>query len=243
MADATHSKPEDLMGTHAVPPDSDLSRSEQELALAMVDQFEAFYRQGTILERILEEKEFRNAGYSSFDEYMSDRQPLGIKRARAWQLIKAKNIRCLLPGLNGENSTRVESLPGWTEKAIRPLTHKDFNRSEVRKLGKKIATQVRHGRPLTEKLVKEICDTARGVERRRHEKKTQEILDTPTLAEEIGRMTTEVGLWDLSLDQIPEDLWEEAMSEDSRCVKDFIRALSGLAEKAKQKSHDVTSLR
>lgn len=208
---------------HKIPKGCALEKSEHELAKAMLDQFEAFYRQGVVLERIKNEKEFQDANYTSFDEYMNERQPLGIKQAHAWRLIAAKNIRPLLPELDSPMGESV-----WTERAVRPLTHKDFSRSDVRRLGKKIATQVRKGVPLSDTLVKRICDEDRGVESQKTEKAAAKLDAADTPAKVLQRIRVEAELWQSSLAAMPEDFWSDAESEDEGCLRRTISALSDL---------------
>jgi hypothetical protein len=74
-----------------------------------------------ILNRINIEKEYKQAGFESFADYMNERQPCGIKRAHAYALIQAMKIRPLLPEIPGPPENAV-----WTETSIRPLLHKDF---------------------------------------------------------------------------------------------------------------------
>ena len=211
--------------SHDVPPGSRLANSEQELAEAMVDHFEAFYKQGVILERIKNDQEYKDAGFTSFDKYMNERMPLGIKKTLGYGLIRAKNIRHLLPTIDSAMAEKCV----WTERAIRHLTHKDFKPADVKRLGKKIATQVKKGEPLTEKLVKSICDADRGVDRKKAKKKAAEVAATDTASETLRKMQSEVEDWLMSLGVVPSNFWEEAESDDPGCTKEFISALSELA--------------
>jgi hypothetical protein len=66
---------------------------------------------------------------------MNYRQPCGVKMRQAYAIIAAMKVRPLLP----------DFAPGeqyWTEKAIRPLLHKDFTNADQKRIGKKIATRV-----------------------------------------------------------------------------------------------------
>ena len=63
----------------------------------MIEQFEAFYRQWVILDRIRLDRQFKNVGFDSFEAYMNERMPQGIKKSLADQLIRAKEIGSLLP--------------------------------------------------------------------------------------------------------------------------------------------------
>lgn len=211
-------------GNHTVPKNSRLAKSERELAEAMIDYFEAFYKQGVILERINTDREFNDAGYSSFPEYMDKAQPCGIKKSHAYRLIAAKRVRPLLP-------TFPESGNGiWTAHSIQPLTHKDFKPADVKRLGKKIATLVKNGEPLTESLVKKVCNEDRGVEKAKFKKKSAEIAAADTPAKAIERMTVEINLWLKSLGMVPGDFWLEAEDDEPGCVESLISALSEFAD-------------
>ncbi|MCA9010496.1 MAG: hypothetical protein KDB01_12155, partial [Planctomycetaceae bacterium] len=145
------------------------------------------------------------------------REPLGIKRAYAWKLIAAKRVRMLLPDLN---STRVES-GGWTEAAIRPLTHSDFSTADQKRLGRKIAKRVENGEKLTAALVKSICDEDRGVERRKAEKQQQEITETPTPFGIIKQMRGQALAWLQSLKEVPSTFWTDAEHEEPGSVQEL----------------------
>ena len=214
---------------HSVPVGSRLANSEHELAEAMVDHFEAFYKQGVILERIKNDQEYRDAGFTSFNDYMNERMPLGIKKSQAWDLVRSANLRPLLPTFESDMSDSGKA-PVWSPRSIRPLTHKDFTPADVKRLGKKIATQVKKGEPLTEKLVKLICDEDRGVEKAKFKKKSAEIAAAKTAAQTIDGMTIEVNLWLKSLGMVPGEFWEEAEDDEPGCVKELISALSEFAD-------------
>ena len=205
--------------------ESALGKSEQELSEAMQAAFESFYSQGVILERILMDREFKDAGFESFDEYLNKRQPLGIKRAYAWKLIAAKRVRMLLPDVD---STSVES-GFWTESAIRPLTHSDFNPNDQKRIGKKVAAAVARGEKLTASLVKSICDDERGVERRAAEKQYQEVTETPTPRSIIYEKHIDVQMWLNGFNDVPVEFWSDAESEDAGCVKRLSEKCSELA--------------
>jgi hypothetical protein len=217
-----------VIGDHAVPKGSALAQSEHQLAEAMTSEFESFYKQGVILERIKDKGEYRDANYTSFDEYMDKRMPLGIRKSHAWRLIAAKSIRPLLPDISDTNSPFGESQI-WTEGKLRPLTNKKFSPSDVRRLGKKIATQVKHGAVLSAVLVKQICDEDLGVVRKRKEKKDRLVSSTKTAAEHIRQMEKEIRLWKSSLEKVPASFWEEADAEDRGCYIRLSKALSDLA--------------
>lgn len=213
---------------HHVPEGSPLENSEWELSEAVANSFEDFYRQGVILDKIRTEKEYKLAHYESFDEYCNDRQPCGIKAAHAYRLIKAKNVRHLLPTFSDNNSPIGEK-PLWTEGAMRPLLHKDFKPSDQKRLGRKIATRVKKGDKLTAKLVKEVCDADRGVEKKNRSKAQRAIAKADTPAETIQSMKVDVDLWLSSLGEVPGEFWEDAEKDDPGCVKRLIGALSNLA--------------
>ena len=132
--------------------ESALAKSEQELYEAMTGAFESFYSQGVILRRIMVDMEFKNAGFESFADYMNERQPCGIQMRQAYRLIQATEVRKLLPVLSDSDNGI------WSEWTIRPLLHKDFEPSDQKRLGKKIATRVKNGEKLTAALVKQVCD-------------------------------------------------------------------------------------
>jgi hypothetical protein len=90
-----------------------------------------------ILNRINIKKEYKQAGFESFADYMNERQPCGIKMRHAYELIAAMKLRPLLP----DCATGAKNEPSvWTERAIRPLLHKDFTPADQKRIGKKIAT-------------------------------------------------------------------------------------------------------
>ena len=211
-------------GNHSVPKNSRLAKSERELAEAIASAFESFYQQGVILERIRADKEFNDAGYDKFETYCDEQNPCGIKANMAYRLIRAMKVRPLLPSFDpGSNGI-------WTEKSMRPLLHKDFTPADQKRLGKKIATLVKKGEPLTESLVKKVCDEDRGVEKAKFKKKSAEIAATKTAAQTIDGMTIEVNLWLKSLGMVPSEFWEEAEDDEPGCVKELISALSEFAD-------------
>lgn len=216
---------------HRVPPGSTLAILEQKLADAMCEQYEAFYRQGVILEEIKgdpkdpKKQPFRNAGYSSFNDYLKERQPLGINRTHGWRLIAAKNIRHLLPTFESPNGDSGL----WTEGAIRHLTRKEFSPSDVKRLGKKIATQVKRGEKLTADLVKRVCDEDLGVPKQKARRHAERLAATETPAQIMQRLKVEVELWHKSLEEFPASFWDDAEQEDRGCTKRAIAALSDLA--------------
>jgi hypothetical protein len=215
-----------------IPKNSALAKSEHELYEAMSGAFESFYSQGVILKRMLVDKEYKDAGYESFDKYMNERQPCGIKKSYAWQLIAAVDVRPRLPTID---STDVES-GMWTEASIRPLLHKDFEPSDQKRLGKKIATLVKNGEKLTAALVKHVCDEDRGVERRASEKKQAEVAETPTAGGTLAKIFAECALWKQSLGNVPDDFFKEAVAEDSESVTRLIRILGELSSILVEKS-------
>ena len=204
--------------------ESALEKSEQELYEAMTGAFEAFYSQGVILRRIMVDMEFKDAGFESFADYMNERQPCGIKKSQAYSLIKAMEVRVNLPVF----PPMVES-GTWTERAIRPLLHKDFSPNDQKRIGKKIATRVKNGEKLTAALVKSICDDERGVERRKAERKWQEVAETPTPRSIIHERHIDVQMWLNGFNDVPVEFWSDAESEDAGCVKRLSEKCSELA--------------
>jgi hypothetical protein len=213
-----------------IPKNSALAKSEHELYEAMSGAFESFYSQGVILNRINVEREYKDAGFESFADYMNERQPCAIKQAHAYRLISAMKLRLLLPELsNLDNGT-------WSEGAIRPLLHKEFEPSDQKRLGKKIATRVKNGEKLTAALVKQVCDEDRGVERRASEKKQAEVAETPTAGGTLAKIFAECALWKQSLGNVPDDFFKEAVAEDSESVTRLIRILGELSSILVEKS-------
>jgi len=204
--------------------ESGLAKSEHELYEAMQAAFESFYSQGVILRRIMVDREFKDAGFESFEKYMNDRQPCGIKKTQAYGLIAAVEVRKLLPSFPpvAENGT-------WSERSIRPLLHKRFSPSDQRRLGKKIETLVKNGAKLTAALVKQVCDDDRGVERRAAEKKYQEVAETPTPRSIIHERHIDVQMWLNGFKDVPVEFWSDAESEDAGCVKRLSEKCSELA--------------
>ena len=213
-----------------VPKNSALAKSEHELYEAMSGAFESFYSQGVILNRINVEREYKDAGFESFEKYMDERQPCGFKKSIAYQLIKAMKLRPLLPDV----SNTLENM--WTERSIAPLLHKDFEPSDQKRLGKKIATRVKNGEKLTAALVKQVCDEDRGVERRASEKKQAEVDQTPTAGGTLAKIFAECALWKQSLGNVPDDFFKEAVAEDSESVTRLIRILGELSSILVEKS-------
>ena len=215
-----------------VPKNTALEKSEQELYEAMIGAFESFYTQGVILRRIMVEKEFKDAGFESFEKYMNERMPCGIKSTQAFALMAAAKVRLLLT--DSANSGVTDGV--WTEAAIRPLLHKHFAPSDQKRLGKKIATRVKNGEKLTAALVKQVCDEDRGVERRASEKKQAEVAETPTAGGTLAKIFAECALWKQSLGNVPDDFFKEAVAEDSESVTRLIRILGELSSILVEKS-------
>jgi hypothetical protein len=214
-----------------IPKNSALAKSEHELYEAMSGAFESFYSQGVILNRINVEREYKDAGFESFADYMNERQPCGIKRVQAVRLINAMKLRPHLPDVPTGNNSGI-----WSERAIRPLLHKDFEPSDQKRLGKKIATRVKNGEKLTAALVKQVCDEDRGVERRASEKKQAEVAETPTAGGTLAKIFAECALWKQSLGNVPDDFFKEAVAEDSESVTRLIRILGELSSILVEKS-------
>jgi len=207
-----------------VPKGSNLARKEALLLEAMNNWGESFYKMGDVLQSIYADQVWKDGGYTNFDDYMKERQPCGIGRTQGWRLIAASKVRSLLPTFGDSPNGRV-----WTERSIRPLTHRDFHESDVRRLGKKIATRVKKGDKLTAELVKEICDLDRGVPKRKKREKDKEVRLADTPAEALRDMQKTTDLWLSSLGKVPATFWEDAVADDSGCVKEFISSLSELA--------------
>jgi hypothetical protein len=212
-----------VVGSRHVPKGSKLERSEYELAEAMANEFESFYKQGVILDRIRTEREYKDAGYESFEKYCNKRQPCGIKKSQAYALIKAKDVRPLLPNINSTTSGI-----GWTEKSVAPLLHKDFKPADQKRLGKKIEARVKKGETLTSTLVKTICDEDRGVQRIKKEKHRKQLSVADTPGKVIQKLRVDVNLWRTSLAELPASFWDDAESEDPGCLKTAIAAISEL---------------
>jgi len=208
-----------------IPKGSNLARKELELLRAMTSWGESFVQMGVVLESIYVDQDWRDGGFDNFDDYINKRQPCGIKKTHSGQLRRAAKVRHLLPSFNGDTAVRGV----WTEWAVRPLTHKDFKPSDVKRLGKRIATLIKKGETLTQKLVKALCDDDRGVEKTKKKKKAKELSLTDTPAQVLANMTNEVDLWFMSLEKVPTTFWEDAVDDEVRSVKDLIASLSKLA--------------
>ena len=75
--------------------------------------------------------QYKQAGFDSFADYMNERQPCGIKMRHAYELIAAMKLRPLLP----DCATGAKNEPSvWTERAIRPLLHKDFTPADQKRI-------------------------------------------------------------------------------------------------------------
>ncbi|WP_145298643.1 hypothetical protein [Crateriforma conspicua] len=86
-----------------------------------------------ILERIKNDQEYKDAGFTSFDKYMNERMPLGIKKSHAYDLIRAASVRPLLPTFDsGMSESKL-----WTQRAVRHLTHKDFTPADMKRRRRK----------------------------------------------------------------------------------------------------------
>jgi hypothetical protein len=209
---------------HQVPKNSTLAKSEHELYEAMSGAFESFYSQGVILNRINVNHEYKDAGFDSFADYMNERQPCGIKKSHAYRLIDAMKLRPLLPEIPPQGESNV-----WTEKAIRPLLHKDFTPADQKRIGKKIATQVKNGEKLTASLVQSICDQDRGVDKQKEEKQKQELKTTKTAAETLLDIELQIELWMKALGDVPGEFWVDAEADDRGCTKRLSKMLFAFA--------------
>lgn len=210
---------------HTVPRDSDLAKSELELAEAMVDHFEAFYRQGVTLKRILAEKQYTQADppYASFDDYMDQRQPCGVKKSQAWNLMATVDIRPLLPNLDSNRLELDVPIP-WTERAIAPLTNKKFAKSDIKRLGKMIASEVKKAGKLTSTMVKQICDEDLGVERKKRIKKEKDFRNA-SLSKNLERALEIVIQLRSDLELYYEDAWSEVEETRPHLIKSLITEL------------------
>ena len=206
-----------------VPAGSALAKSENELYSALQSQFESFFSQGVILNRINIEKEFKVAGFESFADYMNERQPCGIQERQAWRLIAAMKLRPNLPTLSPGDSVGV-----WTEKAIRPLLHKDFAPKDQERLGKKIATAVKKGTKPTAALVKDICDKDRDVDGIKDKKKAAELSSALTPYGLLKKYRTDVAVLINNLKELPSGFWTAAEEEKAGCRKQFAETASEL---------------
>ena len=215
-----------LRDEHFVDPGSKLAKAEHALHLAQHDFGESFYRMGVILKEIRDDDLWKDGDYSDFKEYCDHRQPLGYKKSAVNQFIVASDVRRLLPELSAEKP--ASGGLSWTERTVRPLAHKDFAPSDVRRLGKKILTQVKKTGKLTGPMVKAICDEDRGVEKQKAKKKGEELDAADTPAKVLNKIKIEAKLWQSSLASMPEDFWSDAESEDRGCLKRTITALSEL---------------
>jgi hypothetical protein len=221
-------KPVALIGSsRQVKEGTALAKSEHELYEAMSGAFESFYAQGVILNRINVEQEYKDAGFDSFADYMNERQPCGITASQSYRLIAAMKLRPLLPDFRplGES----ENKNSWSERAIRPLLHKDFTPADQKRLGKKIATKVKNGEKLTAALVKEICDADRGVDQQKREKKRQELKVTKTAAETLLEMELQIQLWMQALENVSGEFWSDAEEDDPGCGKRLSKMASKFA--------------
>jgi hypothetical protein len=200
-----------------------LDESEQQLQDAMLDHSKAFLRQAEILQRIYSEGQYRDAGYDTFKTYINDRHSLGIRYEHATRLMNALAVSKMLP--------EIEIAPGqlavWTEKAIRPLTHKEFTPADQKRIGKKIATQVKNGEAFSANLVKRICDDDRGVDRQKAEKQREDFNMTPGAQEVIEKLDIEIEVRTKSLAGMPDDFWIDTNLDS---IEKTIRKLTELIQ-------------
>ena len=209
--------------THEVPKGSNLARKELELLKTMTQHLEAFCHQGAILESIRVEKDYLDAGYHSFEQYMNERKPCGIKKAQAYKLIRAAKTRAAVDSFspNGESSPQQ-----WTEWTIRPLTHKDITPKSLKVIAGRIAKRLEKGEPLTAKLVKEVRDKYTGADKKRDDER---YASGQSPAQVIDSILDQVHAWKVSLGTVPEEFWEAADSEDKGIAKRTAKALRELA--------------
>lgn len=197
-----------------------LELSEQELQPAFNAHCEAFYRQGEILKRILRDREFADLGYTSFDQYMNERKPLGLMQRHAWRLINAMEVRKALPDIDCPSGQSAV----WSEGCIRPLTHRAFCPADHKRLGKKIANRVAKGEKLTADLVKTICDKDRGVEQAKAEKAKVELKLSMTLTETVQDLRATMELWQKELATIPDCNWQQVSKTDRKDLESQARS-------------------
>jgi len=211
---------------HQIPANSELAKAEERLARATIDEAEAWMKQADELYDIRERKLYEQAipAFSSFYAYLDERMPTGIARRYAAMVLAARRVRLLL-------GTRVPNVV-WTEAALRPLTHKEFTDSDVRRLAKKVGTRVKNGDAFSSSLVKEICDEDRGTVRKRQKKQLD---TTPTPAELIGDWWEQAYLWKDSLGSAPRGFWTDAEEEDKGCASRLAKLLTDIASQLRQK--------
>jgi len=107
---------------------------------------------------------------------------------------------------------------------VRPLTHKDFAPADVRRIGKKIATQVKRNGKLTETIVKKICDEERGVERKQRKRQTLRLKDA-ALNKNLERATEYIQQMRVAFEMYELDAWTEVEETNPHLVKTLIREL------------------
>jgi len=156
-----------------VPANSRLAKSERELIEASQHMFEDFVATGVILMRILDKKEFADGGFTSFNKYMNERQPLGLKASQAKDVIRAARIRSKLPDLKAGAPALEKPKPTWTVRAIVPLTNKDLEEKDVKRIAGEVAKRVAEGETLSEKMVKDEINGDLVILRKRDKSKKE----------------------------------------------------------------------
>jgi len=215
---------------HSVPLGSKLDKYEKQLASAMANGFEEFCKTGVILEKIRDEKAYEDAVYKSFEQYMNERMPCGLKKTQAYAIIKAKNVRPLLPAVSNNSATGGET---WTERSIRPLTHSKLKPTDQRRIGKEVAKRVKKGERLTASLVKSICDEELGTEKKKAKKKQKRFKEASLANNLRYSIETVIGLR-VGLEMYYEDAWSEVDVEGSGLITALIDELGQLTSFLKE---------
>jgi hypothetical protein len=209
-----------------VPTGSRLERSLLELHEAVASQYESFFKTGCVLERIRVDREFADAGYDSFNQYMNEAEPCGIKANMASKTIRSKNIRPELPTsykFNGTNRTI-----DWSEWTVRPLTKLETKRGRKTVAGRVVKAIVA-GEKFTANLVKREVDHYTGADTERTKKKADKIKDTETAGDILVRIEFEAEQWLQSLESVSSEFWEDADRQDSGCAKRAADSLGRLS--------------
>jgi len=140
---------------------------------------ESFYLVGVALKKIYDNELWRAAGdgIDSWNKYCTSGR-LDISRRYADQLIAASQVRSQLAVLPNVGPLA----PVWTEKTVRELTRLP-KPSDVKRASKKVVTQVKRGKPLTARLVKEIVDVELGTPEKKQKAKAKRLAAATTPSE------------------------------------------------------------
>jgi hypothetical protein len=210
--------------TGVIPAGSRLAMSVLELHETLVDAYEAFFRRGCVLDRIRTDREFEDAGYDDFSSFMNAVQPCGIKRDQARNLIAAKNIRPDLPALPHSHATNV----AWSEWTIRPLTKLD-EPYKWKRVSKRVVAAVKKGEEFNAKLVKREVDKFTGADVERAETEAAKVRAADTPGDVIRDIAFDTNQWLESLENAPQEFWDDAEEQRPGCVKEAAKALSKLS--------------